>query len=248
MTKHDVQWLDELGAEFARVAAEREQSARDSWAARSRRAFGLSGARRTVVAAVSAFAFLASAAYAVPVTRAAIDDLTDAFAGWIAGNDADAPGQAVRPGDDAPEWVSTEQGRVIAEAQGVKLFVSRAESEAGPLLRFTLGNGVAQFDTPEGWAKRFENHAVVVLGRSLMPAADSRRAPLLGVTARSVASVELRYADGAPDVSDTGDGGFVLIADATRRWRELVAHDEAGRELERVDVSAFGPSAAESTR
>lgn len=34
--------------------------------------------------------------------------------------------------------------------------------------------------------------------------------------------------------------GFVLMADARRALRELVAYDAAGRELERTDVSYIG--------
>jgi hypothetical protein len=37
------------------------------------------------------------------------------------------------------------------------------------------------------------------------------------------------------------NGGFVLIADAWRRHRELVAYDGAGRELERVDLAYLDP-------
>jgi hypothetical protein len=218
-----------------RVAAEREREARPV------RASKRYGARPALAAAFSAVAILAGGAYAVPVTRAAIDDVADAFGGWVSGDDTGAPGQAVRADDDAPEWVHAEQGRLVAEADGVKLFVSRTESDAGPLLRFTLGDGNVQFDTPEGWAKRFEDHAVVVLGRAPMHGPDQGRAPLLGLTARSVAKVELHYAEGAPDAADSGDGGFVLLGDAGRPWRELVAYDRAGQVLERAAVSMFSP-------
>lgn len=34
-------------------------------------------------------------------------------------------------------------------------------------------------------------------------------------------------------------GAFVLLADAARPFREIVAYDAAGRQLERVDVSGF---------
>jgi hypothetical protein len=35
---------------------------------------------------------------------------------------------------------------------------------------------------------------------------------------------------------DTGDSGFVLLADAWRPFRELIAYDGSGRELGRTDI------------
>jgi hypothetical protein len=40
----------------------------------------------------------------------------------------------------------------------------------------------------------------------------------------------------APLVGDTGDSGFVLLADAWRRLRELIAYDGSGRVLEHADM------------
>ncbi len=63
------------------------------------------------------------------------------------------------------------------------------------------------------------------------------RFALMGLTARSVDRLELRYATGPPLVERGVHGGFVLLADARRPLRALVAYDRAGRELERKDVS-----------
>jgi hypothetical protein len=65
----------------------------------------------------------------------------------------------------------------------------------------------------------------------------ARALPLLGVTARSVKRLVLHYEDGPPLVETGVDGGFVLVVDAWRPLRELVAYDASGRELERVDVT-----------
>ena len=59
----------------------------------------------------------------------------------------------------------------------------------------------------------------------------------MGVTARSVERVVLTYASGSPLAQDRVDGGFVLLADATRPIRAVVAYDRAGRVLERAEVS-----------
>ena len=98
-------------------------------------------------------------------------------------------------------------------------------------------------NTIDGWREEFEKRAAIVLGPAPFgPALDKTwldergRLALLGVTARSVESVELRYEQG-PRLVETGlDGGFILLADAWRHLRELVAYDAAGRELERVDL------------
>ena len=86
-----------------------------------------------------------------------------------------------------------------------------------------------------------DRHALIVLGAGqLAPhvSVDARgRFPLFGVTARSVSRVELIYAKGSQQTLDNVNGGFVMMADARRPLRELVAYDAAGHELERSGVS-----------
>jgi hypothetical protein len=237
MTEPHIQLLDDLGAEFARVASEHERAPR-----RARlRSFTATPARALAVA-VGVLVLLGACTYAVPPTRAAIDDLTSTFADWIASDEGPAPGRALRPDDDVPDWVNdTDDVRVIAEAAGVKLYVTRE----GAQLNFWLGEGLGMGDSIEGWRERFDDHAVIVLGPALFGPQDvldeQGRYPLLGLTARSVERIELRYHEGPPLVTTGVDGGFVLIADAWRRHRELVAYDEAGRELERVDLAYLDP-------
>lgn len=237
MTEPRIQLLDDLGAEFARVAAEHERSPR-----RSRLRTFVATPHRALAVAFASVLLLGGGAYAVPPTRAAIDDIASSFAGWVADDDEDAPGRALRPEDNAPGWVSESGGRVIAETAGVKLYVTRAETEeSGTLLSFSLGNGAGLSGSVESWRERFQEHAVVVLGPAPFGPQDfideAGRFPLMGVTARSVTRLELHYDDGPPDSAAGIDGGFVLLADATRPLRELVAYDASDKELERVDVS-----------
>jgi hypothetical protein len=237
MTESRIQLLDDLGAEFARVAAEHERSPR-----RSRLRALVATPRHAAAVAFAIVVLLGGGAYAVPPTRAAIEDVASSFAGWVANDDEDAPGRALRPEDDAPGWVSEPGGRVIAETAGVKLYVTRVETEkGGTLLNFGLGEGVVLGGSIDDWRERFEEHAVVVLGPAPFGPQDfideRGRFPLMGVTARSVTRLELRYSEGPPDSAAGIDGGFVLIADASRPLRELVAYDAADSELERVDVS-----------
>jgi hypothetical protein len=122
----------------------------------------------------------------------------------VAGDDEQAPGTPLAPGNDAPDWVREQGGRLIAEQNGVELYVTRVDTaERGTLLNFTIGDGVAIGGTIDDWRERFDDQAVVVLGAanfgSFRDMLDERgRFPLLGVTARSVDRVELRYAQGPP--------------------------------------------------
>jgi hypothetical protein len=241
MTEH-IQLLDDLGAEFARVAADTERTLRRPSAQPGRPL--QSGLRaRTLAIALGIAALIGGGTYAVPATRAAVDGITDSFAAWVSGDSDTAPGRALGPGDNVPAWFNDSEGgetRLIAEADGVGLYVRRADSDEGPLLEFGLGEGLAMVDTLEGWRQRLDQHAAVILGPALFGPRDvldkRGRFPLLGVTTRDVKRVELRYFEGAPLVGDTGDGGFVLLADAWRRLRELIAYDATGRVLERADM------------
>ena len=241
MTEPRIQLLDELGAEFARVAADYDRAPR-----RSRLQAFAATPRRAVAVGLSVLVLATGGAYAVPPTRAAIDDVTSSFAGWVAGDEGHAPGRPVRAEDEAPSWVREEGGRLIAKTDGVPLYVTRTASDDGTLLGFSLGEGISisGSNTIEGWRDEFDDHAVVVLGTVPTRRVDEgKRFPLFGVTARSVERVELQYVSGPPLVANDVDGGFVLMADATRALREIVVYAADGRELERTDVSKFADPA-----
>jgi hypothetical protein len=232
-----IQLLDDLGAEFARVTARPPRRT----------------PARALAIALGALVLLAGVAYTVPPTRAAINDIASSFEGWVGGNEDNPPGRALRPDDDVPDWVREGGARVIAETAGAKLYVTRRPFEAGTYLMFSLGRGVGMGDTIDGWHDMFKNRAVFVLGPGTFePKPDARsllvkrglmddrgHIPLMGVTARSVKRLELRYASGPPLLAEGIDGGFVMIVDAWRALDELIAYDAAGRELERLDVSDF---------
>jgi hypothetical protein len=237
-----IQLLDDLGAEFARVAAEAERtSPKPSRLAGSR--FGAGLPARKVAVALSIAALLVGTAYSVPATRAAVDSIADSFAAWVSGDSDEAPGRALAPGDKVPGWFSGDgQARVIAKTDGVGLYARRTDSSDGPMLGFGVGEGVAfSIEAPlEWWRQRLGQRAVVPLGPAPFGPRDfldeRGRVPLVGVTTREVKRVELRYAEGSPSVGDTGDGGFVLLADAWRPVRELVAYDGSGDMLDRADM------------
>jgi hypothetical protein len=236
MTQPRIDWFEDLEAEFARVAAATER-------AESRRTRGRLGRTLPVFACA---ALLLGAGYAVPSTRAAMEDITSDFSGWLDG-DRGAPGRSIQPADDMPEWIDVDGSRLIAESGGLGLYVTRGPTQSGGTrLTFVLGkDGNGLGNSVDGWREKFKDHAIVVLGTTPHVGGPRETLPLFGLTARSVERVSLRYADGPPLVSENVDGGFVLIADPQRGPDELVAYDGAGHELERVNVSgdrvtAFG--------
>lgn len=239
--------LDDLGAEIARVATETERRTQGpSTLARRLLSAGPRRAPRVAVA-LAAAALLASGTYAVPATRAAVEGIADSLAAWVSDDSNDPPGRAVEPQDNAPKWFDEGgEARVIAQADGVALFARRVDDPAqktndGPWLEFGLGAGQVWGGSLESWRERLSQHTVYVLGHAPFGARDPLdergRVPLFGVTARDVERVELRYAQGPPLESSTGDGGFVLLVDAWRRLQELIAYDATGRVLDRADVS-----------
>jgi hypothetical protein len=223
-----IQMLDDLGAEFARVAASAGQKSRKP---------------RTLAIGLGIAVLLGSGASAVPEARTAVGGIADSFAGWVTGNGGEAPGRPLKPSDVVPAWFHDMEGgepRVIAEAEHLRLYVRRVESDEGPGLEVWLGEARGMGGTIESWRQRLGGHAVVILGHTPFGRRDvldeRGRVPLFGVTTRDVERVELRYSEGPPLVSDTGDGGFVLLTDAWRPLRELVGYDATGRVLERVDA------------
>lgn len=247
-----IELLDELGVELARVAgrAERQPSARSALRRlrRPRRP-------RALAVAVGIVAVLAGAAFAVPQARTAVGGVAGSFTAWVLGDDGAAPGRALRPGDDVPRRFRALAGdahpllrtmagaepRVLAQAEGVALYARRGTSDQGPTLHFSLGEALGWGGPVASMLERLDRNAVVILGhtpfgrRKLL---DERgRVPLFGLTAPQVERVELRYAAGPPLAGDARGGGFVLLVDAWRPLRELVAYDAAGHVVQRRDVS-----------
>jgi hypothetical protein len=206
--------------------------------------------RHLVAPALVAVALLAGAAYAVPTTRAALDDVTASvagvFEGWAEGGAGRAPGRPLAPGERAPlyfddgSWARdhVREPRVIAAAGGYKLYAFR---ERNGRIGFDLGDtGVAAAGFT---AADFRRRSLFVLGPGAMRAPDRHgRVPWFGLTARTVARVELTYRS-APPLRVTGvNGAFVLLVRPARGPREIVAFDAAGRVVGRKSIASAYPS------
>jgi hypothetical protein len=200
--------------------------------------FGRLDWHRLVAPGLAALALLAVGAYAVPVTRAAIDDVANTVAGVFSGytkdDSASAPGRALGANESAPGFLRdkgwarhhAQNPRVIAEAGGYRLY---AWIESGGI-GFDLGNtGVGM-----GISRQDFDRALYLLGPGSMAFADEQgHIPYFGVTAPSVKSVELTYESGPPLHLDGVDGGFVLLLEPDRVPREVIAYDAEGEAVER---------------
>ncbi len=227
----DIKMLDDLGAELARVSE-----------SPPRRPLGRGTSRHAVAVAIALIVLLGTGVYAVPATRATIDDITGSLAGWVEGDDEAAPGRALGPEDDAPDWLRTEETRVIAKVRDLTLTVVRTENNQGEKsLEFWAGRAFGIGDSIEGWRSQFDNHAVLVLGPAPVSRTSCDEFALFGVTAGSVTAMALTYDSGEPTRAEGLDGGFAVIGDAHRRLDEVVVYDEARRVLERSDVSHITP-------
>ncbi len=199
------------------------------------------GWRRLALPAIAALALLLVGIYAVPRTRAAIEDAANSvagsFSGWLGGDSAKAPGVPLKAHQEAPFYFhegawsrqNVHQPRVIAAAGGYKLF---AYIERSGALAFDLGNtgfGMGGFT-----AHNFHDSPLEVLGPGAMRHADADgHVPLFGISAPSVKSVQLIYGSGPPlEVGDI-NGGFVLLVEPGREPREVVAYDGNGEVLGR---------------
>jgi hypothetical protein len=232
--------LEPSDAEVARVMARLESEApRD--AGRPRRQAGW---RRVGPPAIAALALLFAGLYAIPATRAAIEDATGnvagSFSGWLGGDRAEAPGVPLKADQEAPSyfhegawsWRHVHQPRVIAAAGGYKLF---AYIEDGGDLGFDLGN--TGFGMGGYTARNFRDSPLEVLGPGAMRHADADgHVPLFGISAQAVKSVRLVYGSGPPLEVSGIDGGFVLLVEPDREPREVVAYDGDGEVLGRQAI------------
>jgi hypothetical protein len=202
------------------------------------------GWRRLALPTIAALALLLTGLYAVPTTRAAIEDAANSvagsFSGWLGGNSADAPGVPLKAHQEAPSYFHdgawsrrhVHQPRVIAAAGGYKLF---AYIESSGSLGFDLGN--TGFGLGGYTARSFRDSALEVLGPGSMQHADAQgHVPLFGISAEAVKSVRLVYDSGPPLEVGGVDGGFVLLVEPGREPREVVAYDDGGDVLGRKAV------------
>jgi hypothetical protein len=231
--------LEPSAAEVARVVA------RSQGAGPASRLRPLAGWQRLVAPGLAALVLLIAGLYIVPVTRGAIDDVVgtvaEAFSGYSRGDEDDAPGRVLAPGEVRPAYFDdlfrgrpqARDQRVLAEAGGYKLFAYRAPSGS---LSFDLGNtGVGMGF--ESAAELEPAGALYLLGPGSMQFEDEQgHIPLFGLAADSVRSVALRYETGPPLRIDDVVGGFVLLIEPDRGPMEVVAFDAAGTEVEQESV------------
>jgi hypothetical protein len=222
----------------ARLRGEIEREHRGRRARRSR--WGSTARFRTAArfaAAIGAAITIAGGAYAVPATRAAVDDVYGALSNWVSGDAGSAPGRPVVSTEDVPSWVATENGqkRVLAAADGQKLFAIRQ----GDKVTFALAD-FGTTATIEGWRTSIDGQKIVQIGPGqFLPNGRHDLRPLFGLVAASVKRIQFNYADGGPPVSQAGlDGAFAVTIEAGRRPGSLTGYDETDHLIARVAYSS----------
>jgi len=201
--------LRALGQQIDDMAERDTTRPRRSWTP-----WAVPAARFAAVAA--ALLAIAGATYAVPTTRAAVDDAYDSLTSWVSGSDSPPPGRKVRADDVLPPWVQSEEGdkRVLAQAGNEKLVAIRR----GDQLTLALDD-FGESASLDQLRKDLTGRRIVLVGPGrFIPDGRHDRRPLFGVAATTVHRVQFNYADGGPsDSANDLNGAFGLIIDTNRR-------------------------------
>ena len=199
---------------------------------------------------------LIAALLAIPATIAIAagsfgGDVSDNYAGFLSGEGNDpGPGRAVKPSDDPPKSYLEPgvDGRVLASEDDYRLFAKR---DVDGDVTFEFGGQAYTGTGANPWTNEFRGDTVVPLIIGLPESGDTRL-PVAGLVADGVASVELRYSSGPPDLISQPDDGFLFLADVgrmevvhgltqvDRRPVDVAASDDAGNLLQRVSVNCAG--------
>ena len=244
---NDLNLIEGLGSDFqirpaaraeARAMLEQELAAGGSRSARPR----FWRTRRGIAAIAVALAIPCAVAVAATLST----DARETYTGFLTGVDETTTlGRPAEASDNPPDWMLRDEStdaRVLASRDGHHLFAAREKNGA---VAFAMDNTMETMSPgPDSWLDRFKGNAVVPV-TSGAPDADGRW-PLAGVTGTGIASLELRYTSGPPDVIDDPDGGFIFMADVgnpevigglltvDRAPETLVALDEEGNEIQSV--------------
>ncbi len=218
------------------------------WASRREKAsrrFALAPARpRLALQVLTALVLLGATLYSVPPTRAAMEGAGESvggvFSGWLGGDSAEAPGRPLQTAEaeELPEYMEylhdSKEPRVLAEAGRYKLY-SYIGSTGG--LNFELGGtGVGMgFES----AAELGDAPLHLLDPGARHHADAQGyVPVFGIATRSVSSVELTYESGPPLRVSGVEGGFVLLAEPSRRPIEVLALDAGDSEIGREPIDS----------
>jgi hypothetical protein len=201
------------------------------------------------IAALAATAVLAITGTALATGVISGSPLSNTFSGLLGGSSGGAPGHQL------PSWLKTGMNnpatspggtqRVIAENEGIRVFVERDPAEDGQPVHFifSIGDYIGRGGPATEWLNAFAHHYVDPIGMTTNqvlqpPQLGHDRNALFGAAAANVAKVVLTYGGGG-SVSTTGvDGGFLLLPDAHRKLDQLIAYDSSGHELERRALAA----------
>lgn len=262
----ELEQLNELGRKFEPSARARESaramvlSAVEEWQVNAPRR----RSRWKTPRGLALAATLIAVPGAVAIASTLNGDVSDNYSGFLTGTgDVPSPGRAVETSDnapgafapdhDAPESLAPDFAdvRVLASNGSHHLFAAR---DADGAVHFRLDSGPEFVSTGANpWLNQFSGNAIVPLFASDPELGDDREA-VAGLTASDVASVELRYTSGPPDVIPDPEGAFVFLAavgnpeivggilQVDRKPVQVVAMDENGEELQQASVTCLAGS------
>lgn len=170
-----------------------------------------------------AAALLAGLLLAVPATALAAQPIGDALDSFLGLTDA------------TPVSLDLNAGTVIDEQADVRFAVIRSQPDDVCL---SLDRSVEICGNPRDgdWQDQLGDHAVAPVG-TLPPKPRSGPVPFFVLTAPDARYVEVTYQSGRATTRRVGNGGAVVLANADRGPREIIARDNAGGELGRADIS-----------
>jgi hypothetical protein len=200
-------------------------------------------------AALGALTVLIAGTYAVPTTRAAVDDLYDStLARWFSGDDTAAPGRPAAAGENLPDWLASEQAlhgkgdtRVLANANGDELVALRQGR------KITLGVAdFSQTSSVDDLRRELAGQEIRLLAPgTFVPNGRHDLRPIFGLVSAAVTRIQLNYADGSsPDFQDHLNGAFGFTIQTNRRPISLTGYDETGRLIAR---KSFIPDSRHAT-
>lgn len=181
-------------------------------------------------------AVMVTALAAQPVA-AAVGDLVSEFGQYFSNPESAAvgPGEPVQSTDEAPAWLTADgrSGQRLLASEGEhRLYAVRQPSGA---FAFALDDSIGISDSVRGWEQQLNGNSVVVLGPASSPDPNGTIA-LFGISATSVAAVEVSYEVGQATTAPVGDGGFIAAIDPERSPMSLTAIDASGSALQVIDL------------
>lgn len=193
--------------------------------------------RSLAIPITAALVLVSATAFAVPQTRNALGDAFGSLSDFLT-RGGEAPGTPIPPGgnDATLNWfrgTDTTSGSILAQTQTTRLVAYRQTTTGMACIAY--GTLASTCRPDKEWTSLLNQSPVQLTGPLPEPNPTGRVA-LFGITADSVAAIDLAYADGTSEHVTGVEHGFVIFADPKRRPAALRALDTSGNTIATRDV------------